>query len=271
MLIESPKVQGLIEVRIHEHKPIAHNQWIITLKAERELPEFLAGQFCMLSFLDAVDPITPRPFAIVERREGMYQFIYRVVGKFTRALARMPLGTRIGLLGPLGRGFELKNFQAEKSVFIAGGVGFASLMPLLDYVHRLNQEPLAVFYGVRTDLEIIRRSTFKTFYSSDDGSSGFRGRVTDLMHKHKDLWKEARAFYVCGPTPMMKAVWDLLPSEKSFYFLEETMGCGIGICIGCVVPIESEKGEIKRVRSCMEGSVFRGDRLRPWREGAWQT
>ncbi len=269
-LISSPSSQKVFDIRIAESKPVAESQWSVWVKSNSELPDFNPGNFCMLSFPDFVDPLTPRPFAIVDKKDGMYQFIYRTTGKFTKMLARMPLGTKMGLVGPLGKGFIRESFDSGRHVFIAGGVGYASLLPALDVLARKQKEPQAVFYGVKKDIEIIRKGNWKTLYSSDDGSQGLKGRVTDLMQKNRSLWQNADRFYVCGPTVMMKAVYDLVPQEKSFYFLEETMGCGVGICIGCVVPIKSEKGEVKRVRSCLEGSIFEGQKLSPWRENQWQ-
>ncbi len=114
--------QELIEARIFESKPIAQSLWSVWLKAEKPLPDFDSGNFCMLSFPDQVDPLTPRPFAIVERKDERYHFIYRVTGKFTRFLATLPQGTRVNLLGPLGRGFSSQHFSEKKHVFISGGV-----------------------------------------------------------------------------------------------------------------------------------------------------
>ena len=253
--------------RIAESKPIAQNQWSIWLKADAELPDFNPGNFCMLSLLESVDPLTPRPFAIVEKKNGMYHFIYRVTGKFTHQLATLPVGTSVGVMGPLGRGFSAEQFRTGKHAFIAGGVGYASLLSLFD---QLKSEPTAVFYGVRTDLEIIRKGKFKALYSSDDGSVGTKGRITEVLKANQKTLDQTDAFYICGPTPMMKAVYDLIPPEKSFYFLEEAMGCGFGICIGCVVTVLKD-GQSKRVRSCLEGPIFRGDELKPWREQGWQA
>lgn len=250
---------------------MAQNQWSVWLKADRTLPDFLPGNFCMLSFPGLVDPLTPRPFAIVEKRADMFHFIYRVRGKFTHLLATFPIGTRVDMLGPLGMGFSEDHLKGGRHTFIAGGVGFASVLPVIERMSALGNASASIYYGVRTDLEVLRRGKYKCEYSSDDGSIGFKGRLPELLKKNETILQTSDYFYVCGPTVMMKAVYDLLSPEKSFYFLEETMGCGIGICIGCVVSVRSPMGEVRRVRSCLEGPVFRGDKLGPWKENQWQA
>ena len=254
----------LWEVRVSISRPIAQHQWSLVVKRESgELPSFDPGNFCMLSFPDLVDPVAAHPFAIASRQGGDYEFIYRVTGKFTRLLTRLNTGSRLRILGPLGRGINPASLQSGKQIFVAGGVGFASILPLLE-VAKSSGASTHLFYGVRTEAELIRRGNFSHSISSDDGSIGFHGRLHELMKTQSSLWTDASAFYICGPTLMMKAIYDLLPKEKSYYFMEETMGCGVGICVGCVVPLEKD-GQKKYVRSCIEGPIFNGRALSVWR------
>lgn len=270
-LIDAPKPQSLCEVRIVQNRPIAKNQWALTVKFEKgDLPDFLPGQFCMLSLPDLVDPLNARPFAIVEKKDGLYQFIYRTTGKFTNLLIKAPQGSRLGLLGPLGKGIDRDHLKKGQHIFVAGGVGYASLLPLMSVVTEA-QKTAKIFYGVREELEVIRRIPFACDFASDDGSIGFKGRLHLLLKERESEWRSADSIFICGPTPMMKAIHEILPTERSYYFLEETMGCGFGICIGCVVPIQNDAGETKRVRSCLEGPVFKGAALKTWKEGAWAS
>lgn len=250
-------------VRIVDLQAIAQSQWSIWVKDEsQDLPDFEPGQFCMLSFENLVDPLLPRPYAIVERKNGLYRFIYRVDGKFTKLLSRMWRGASLKLLGPLGKPSLSLHSSLRlhtKAVFVAGGVGYSSLYSLMK---ASKAEENILFYGLRTELDRIPINlSLKIYYSTDDGSLGFKGRIHELLLQESELWKDAEVFYICGPTPMMKAVYSVLPPEKSFYFLEESMGCGFGICMGCVVPTE---GSEFPKRSCIEGPVFRGDDLKRW-------
>ncbi len=244
------------EVRIAQLAPIASQQWSLWVHSEvEELPEFEAGQFCMLHFPDAVDPLLPRPYAIVEKKDRLYRFILRVEGKFTRLLVAQNKGARLEMMGPLG--LPAPQFSGPK-VLVAGGVGFSSLMPILEKTTPVD----FLFYGVRRDLDRIRLEyPAQTFVASDDGSCGFHGRVHELLQAKKDLWDKAEAFYICGPDPMMKACFEILPRERSFFFLEESMGCGFGVCMGCVVPIKNEAFPRK---SCVSGPVFKGSELALW-------
>jgi dihydroorotate dehydrogenase electron transfer subunit len=254
---------NLFEVRIVQNRPVAKHQWALTVKLEEgDLPDFLPGQFCMLSLPDLVDPLLARPFAIVDRAEGTYQFIYRVFGKFTQLLVKAPQGSRLGLLGPLGSGIERTQFLKGRYIFVAGGTGYASLLPLISAAAQ-NKNPSRIFYGVREELEVIRRASLKCDFASDDGSIGFKGRLHLLLKEKEAELSDADSIFVCGPTPMMKAVHAVLPPEKTFYFLETPMGCGSGICMSCCVDILNEP---MPVRSCVEGPVFKGSTLKMFLE-----
>ena len=262
--------QSLFEVRIAQQKPIAQNQWSLWVKAEElQLPDFECGQFCMISFPDLLDPVTPRPFAIVDKKDGLYHFMYRVHGKFTSLLASRNVGSRLTLLGPLGKGIARQHVSKGRHMFVAVGVGFASMLPLMNSFLDSNKKTNAhLFYGVRRDLEMIRLTPLDTSICSDDGSIGEKLRLPDLLKSKKEIWNSADWIYVCGPTGMMKAVYDILPPERTLYFLEEAMGCGMGICVGCVVPVLGSQGQKKFIRSCIDGPIFVGSDLAAWRESA---
>lgn len=253
------------KARLIENRPMAQHQWSLILQEEddRAFADFEPGQFCMLSLDRLHDPLLPRAFAIVCREEGRYQFIYKAIGKFTKLLTRIPKGESIQILGPLGNGIEWKN---RKTTFVAGGVGYASLIPSIDFLKKQPQpSAMNLFYGVRTDRELIRQISIDHHISSDDGSIGYAGYIPQLLLEKKKEWEDSEQFYICGPNAMMRAVFDILPKERSFYFMEEAMGCGVGICVACVLPLKQINGETKPVRSCLEGPVFRGSQLETWR------
>lgn len=249
--------------RVLENKPIADGQWSLWVKPEEGVfPSFLPGQFCMIGFKHLVDPLLPRPFAIVRRQSQgeTYQFIYRVAGKFTQLLANYSKGQLLSVLGPLGQGIEE---VPTRAVFVAGGIGYASLLPVIESFAQLKKPPrMTLFYGLRSELDRIHPAHVpEFFFSTDDGSLGYFGRIDSLMKEKEAVWEGADRFYVCGPTGMMKSLWKLLPPEKSLYFLEESMACGVGICMGCVVPLQTGP-----VRSCLEGTMFWGKDLQKWAE-----
>ena len=99
--------------------------------------------------------------------------------------------------------------------------------------------------------------------TTDDGSSGVRGLVTDVL---PDAIRRtnAKAVYACGPMPMLKAVAKVSKENDAYSqcAVEEAMACGIGVCMTCVLPVIGDDGVTRMVRSCVEGPVFRGDRVR---------
>jgi dihydroorotate dehydrogenase electron transfer subunit len=99
--------------------------------------------------------------------------------------------------------------------------------------------------------------------TTEDGSDGDTGRVTDALPALLGR-AGSEVVYACGPMPMLAAVADIaaqagIPSQVAF---EESMACGIGVCMTCVLPVVGDDGRTRMVRACLEGPVFRGDRVR---------
>jgi len=95
---------------------------------------------------------------------------------------------------------------------------------------------------------------------TEDGSAGEIGRVTDSlfeMIKEHDI----RVIYSCGPMPMLQAVSEIAASADIAHqaAVEESMACGVGICMTCIIPAKDEKGENKNLRSCIDGPVMDGE------------
>jgi dihydroorotate dehydrogenase electron transfer subunit len=142
---------------------------------------------------------------------------------------------------------------------VAGGMGVA---PLLFLAERLKKQKPLVLIGARAKELIICASEFKALgaeikLATDDGSAGFKGRVTQLLDS---LLKQSRPaiLFACGPHPMLQstaqiAVGSRIPAQLS---LEAHMACGIGACLGCVV---STKNGYKSV--CKDGPVFSGEEI----------
>ncbi|MCU1599303.1 MAG: dihydroorotate oxidase electron transfer subunit, partial [Frankiales bacterium] len=98
---------------------------------------------------------------------------------------------------------------------------------------------------------------------TDDGSSGRRGRVTDALPELIER-ADTDVVYACGPMAMLKAVTEIctahgIPCQVA---VEESMACGVGVCMTCVLPVVGDDGQTRMVRSCVEGPVFLGDRVR---------
>jgi dihydroorotate dehydrogenase electron transfer subunit len=114
-------------------------------------------------------------------------------------------------------------------------------------------------FGALTARRIGRTATVTT----EDGSLGLRGLVTDALAR---VIHDARTevIYACGPMPMLRAVSGFgdrydIPVLAS---VEESMACGIGICMTCVLPVIGDDGVTRMVRSCVDGPVFSGQAVR---------
>jgi dihydroorotate dehydrogenase electron transfer subunit len=99
--------------------------------------------------------------------------------------------------------------------------------------------------------------------TTDDGSAGIKGRVSDVMPEMIKR-SDSAVVYACGPMPMLQAVAKVATAHGAISqtAVEESMACGIGVCMTCVLPVVGDDGVTRMVRSCVEGPVFRGDRVR---------
>jgi dihydroorotate dehydrogenase electron transfer subunit len=171
------------------------------------------------------------------------------------------------MIGPLGHGFAVPPPAGETPLLVAGGYGMAALYLL---AQRSPQKGI-VFVGGRRRMDILCEAEFLALgwevrVTTEDGSHGEQGLVTQALLTELKRRAPGRKLFACGPTPMLKAVGRLaaefkLPAELS---LDEHMGCGIGVCLTCVVPIKAgDSWEYQR--TCTEGPVFDS------RQVAWEA
>ncbi|MBI2548135.1 dihydroorotate dehydrogenase electron transfer subunit [Candidatus Woesearchaeota archaeon] len=199
------------------------------------------GQFVMV-WLPGVDE---KPMAISYSTDNEFAFTAQSVGPFTQALTRLKRGDRLGIRGPYGKGFTIKN----PACVVAGGVGIASVATLIDQL----QDPL-IIYGTRSKAQLIYLQRYKKqemLITTDDGSHGKKGFTTDVLVEVLSSNKTIKMIYTCGPEIMMKKVVALcmqymIPCEAS---LERYMSCGFGVCGKCMVNDKI---------TCIDGPVFSG-------------
>lgn len=223
--------------------------------------EAAPGQFVMIQVSHDLNPLLRRPFSICGTQgDDLFLVLYRVVGQGTAILSRARKGDRIPVLGPLGRGFEFPDDQ-QKPLLVAGGMGTA---PLLFLAQAIESRDMIFMAGYRSADEILSMdeiglSNIEPSISTDDGTAGHKGPVTELLEAQLSINSAGAppVVFACGPLPMLKrvarhAIDHNIPCQVS---LETTMACGIGACQGCAV--KSSSPEIRPYyHVCQDGPVF---------------
>ena len=232
----------------------------LVLRSDAVARAAVPGQFVNLRIPHRDDLLLRRPFsvAMTHPERSTFDIVYRVVGQGTKALVGLRAEETVDLLGPLGTGFHLPETPTT-CLLVGGGCGVAPLWGLSDQL-RKRKNKLVALIGFQSSDKIFGEAVFQklkaeTIVTTDDGSYGLKGFVSDHLG---DVLKRAidRA-YVCGPTPMLKAVIPMIKRARirGEVSLEERMGCGYGVCLSCVANIKRH-GVIERLRVCKEGPVF---------------
>ena len=255
-------------------EPCGEDGVILAVLPERELPPVRASRFFMLKRRDRLSPLIPRPFSLYRQEGRELEFLIKVMGRGTRALAESRPKDELVLVGPLGNGWPALDGDGPPWVMLAGGVGSAPFYLGIEQARagmdgRKPVAPGGLHYlygaarrGLLYDLERFRALGVPVHTATDDGSEGFRGNVLALL---EELWRTqvlpARVrLLACGPHPMLLAVERLARAKEleAWLSLETLMGCGVGICNGCPVPTRPEgpHGSWPNMKCCVEGPVF---------------
>jgi dihydroorotate dehydrogenase electron transfer subunit len=253
---------------------ILSNTWlapdynVVAFRAPEIAEQAKPGQFVMVKCSDGLDPLLRRPFSIFELirdeddRDVGVSILNKRVGVGTARLHDVRAGDRLSVLGPLGQPFVPVAPPAE-AWMVAGGVGLAPFATLAEALVECGTTT-TLFYGGRSARDIYYEELFtalgvRLVVTTEDGSRGERGRVTAPLERElaARAGTDDVAIYACGPTPMMRAVARLgaAAGRSVSVSLEPVMGCGMGGCYSCVVPVR-QGTHSHFVRSCIEGPVF---------------
>jgi dihydroorotate dehydrogenase electron transfer subunit len=257
-----------VEARVIRNTRLSSDYNVIALAAPEIAANTAPGQFVMVKSGHGGDPLLRRPFSVFEilPSEGL-TLLSKRVGITTSMLFDAVEGDVVSCLGPLGRPFEPIDPPGE-AWMVAGGVGLAPFATLGEaLVDRGTTTTL--FYGARSGAELFYLDWFETrgirlVLATEDGSIGDRGRVTVPLERELQRAGSADVMiYGCGPEPMLEAVTHVAarfkrPSQVS---VERVMGCGLGGCYSCVIPVRDSHASHHYVRSCIAGPVFRGEDL----------
>jgi dihydroorotate dehydrogenase electron transfer subunit len=263
-------------VAVIENRPLTGGHFLLSLDAP-------------LRMLGRSDVLLRRPMSIYDvrlafsrngkerlrRAPGLpryLQLLYKVVGRGTRLMVGLKPGDRVGLLGPLGHGFFEEDYLprahgVDEILHVAGGIGIAAL---LLPAKRLREAGFhqRLFFGGRTKADLVSAGDFKplmhaTLLATEDGSAGYRGFVTRPLEEYLSGHTGKRFLLMaCGPEPMLRATAELAKRYRHpcLVSMENRMGCGLGVCLGCCIRVEGTGHEAYQ-RVCTEGPVFWADKV----------
>lgn len=259
-----------VEARVIANTRLSPDYNVIALAAPEIAATTAPGQFVMIKPSRSLTPLLRRPFSVFEilrsgsRMDGL-TLLSKRIGLTTAMLFDVVEGDVISCLGPLGRPFDVID-PPDEAWMVAGGVGLAPFASLAEAL-RLRGTATTLFYGARTGGELFyidwfRQQGVRTVLATEDGSVGDHGRVTIPLERElreADSRTSIRV-YACGPERMLEAVARLAgrynrPSQVS---VERVMGCGLGGCYSCVIPVRNGPSGHHYVRSCIAGPVFDG-------------
>ena len=197
---------------------------------------------------------------------GTVEIVFAVHGAGTEWLAHQPPHTPIDVVGPLGKPFALPR-EKVSATLVGGGYGSAPLFGLAETLRSRGCRVDFVLGAASADRLFgvldAKRMASTVAITTDDGGSGLRGRVTDAL-PHVMERAGTEVVYACGPMAMLRAVTQVAQERgiTAQCAVEESMACGIGVCMTCVLPVRGDDGVTRMVRSCVEGPVFRGEQVR---------
>ena len=256
------------------HKKQGEHYHSLTIVAPDIGEKIKPGQFVNIKCGTDRSHILRRPFSVyrVHKRGGWastLEVVFDIRGPGTEFLSQRRAHTSIDLIGPLGRGFALPKRRAH-CLLVGGGIGAVPLFFLADELrnegHRVDVILGARNAGLLLNQIEARRLASVCRITTDDGSAGEEGRVTDVLPEMISKC-ETEVVYACGPHPMLAGVSAVCVEQKIpiQVAVEELMGCGWGVCMTCVMPLkrprkkdDSDEDEIIYARSCTEGPVFNG-------------
>lgn len=256
-------------VKLLFNEKVSEKHFRLGFDCEEIAREARPGQFLMVRLMEpSWEYLLSRPFSFCMVQGSRIELLFEVVGKGTRRLSQAREGASLEILGPVGKGFDLSGeFEA---ILVGGGMGIAPLPFLASELARMfRPEDIAVLLGAKTTAALCLEERFVSLgttvrISTDDGSRGHKGPVTDLLAEElKSRRNRPLTVYACGPKPMLKTVSRLAQNYgvASQVSVEERMACGVGACMSCACKVRDKDGTERFRTVCVDGPVFSGAEL----------
>ncbi|MDE6301329.1 MAG: dihydroorotate dehydrogenase electron transfer subunit [Muribaculaceae bacterium] len=256
----------ICDFRLIQSYALPSGNRIMQFIPEGDCPECFPGQFIEVKIDHAPTALLRRPISVCHYsvRDGL-TLLVKPQGPATSLFTELPLGSVVNMMLPLGHGFNTDIKPGEKVLLAGGGVGIAPLVMLCDCLAEKGAT-VHIALGGRSANDIngipqLFPKAERVFASTNDGSAGTEGVVTDIPIFER--LADYERVYCCGPTPMMKAVARIARASEVWceVSLENHMACGLGACLCCVENINEAEGN---VCVCTEGPVFNINRLTSW-------
>jgi dihydroorotate dehydrogenase electron transfer subunit len=249
----------VLQEKVISVEEIAPAIFKMTIASEYIAQNASPGQFANVKCSEGINALLRRPISIcsVNRAQNTFDMVFQIKGIGTELLSQKAIGSTVDIIAPLGNPFTISEGY-KKIAVIGGGIG---IFPLLYLLNEIAAPIKDAFLGFRNKELIVLKDKFQAnstelLISTDDGSFGYNGIITDLLlQKLKEVKYDI--IYTCGPMPMIKKVIELSEAAaiKCQVSLEQRMGCGIGACLVCACKTKhGEDWEYSHV--CSDGPIF---------------
>jgi len=254
----------VIREKVEKIEQLAKSIYKMTIKSDYVSQNAMPGQFVNVKCCEGINALLRRPISIckVDKDRNTFDIVFQIKGIGTKYLSQKSVGSDIDLVAPLGTGFDIDT-KNKKIAVVGGGIG---IFPLFYILREIKDAEKRSYLGFRNKdfvvlLDEFRSNCNELNISTDDGSMGYKGLVTDILEKDiKTCGLDI--IYTCGPMPMIKKVVEIAHKNniKCQVSMEQRMGCGIGACLVCACKTKKEDGwQYSHV--CKDGPVFWSDEV----------
>ncbi len=254
----------ILNEKVQSVEKLAEGIYKMTIESPYVSQNAKPGQFVNIKCSEGINALLRRPISIcsVDRKQNTFTIVFQLKGVGTELLSQKKKGDTVDFIGPLGKEFELSEAY-QKIAVVGGGIG---IFPLLNILKEKECRLKNAFIGFRSLDYMVLKENFEKYssalhISTDDGSYGYKGLVTDLLEN--DIQKNNYdVIYTCGPMPMIKKVVEIANKYniKCQVSMEQRMGCGIGACLVCACKTKlGDEWEYSHV--CKDGPVFWSDEV----------
>ncbi|MFD2656291.1 dihydroorotate dehydrogenase electron transfer subunit [Gracilibacillus thailandensis] len=239
-------------LKINSHMQIAEDTFEVVVQSPLA-KELKPGQFVHIAL---PNHMLRRPVSVagIDTQAETFTIIFKIFGEGTRELSKYQAGDTLDVILPCGTYYPIDQLAIDQALIVGGGIGVPPLYYLAKTLKENGVKVTSVL-GFQSKDQIFYEEKFQvlgdTYIATNDGSYGTKGFVTDIIDEINPTFDY---FFSCGPTPMLKAVSHQLAGYNGYISLEERMGCGVGTCYACVVPLKQDPKQSKKI--CKDGPVF---------------